>query len=153
MSWRLPHLRQLCKIGRRVACILSSKHRGIQSTVADSLARMFECGVEGPQVPLTRLSKFPLAFHDNGKLVNKKRYFKEWINIHAYKSVINQFVLVFITQHTFTHIPLILLLFLLLPESLQEIILDLWNVPNNYDKVCTSCYHNFSTMGRILPHS
>jgi len=39
--------------------------------------------------------------------------------------VINQFVLVFITQHTFTHIPLILLLFLLLPESLQEIILDL----------------------------
>jgi len=24
-----------------------------------------------------RLSKFPLAFQDNGKLANKKRYFKE----------------------------------------------------------------------------
>jgi len=38
--------------------------------------------------------------------------------------VIIQFVLVFIRQHTFTHILLSLLLFLLPPESLQEIILD-----------------------------
>jgi len=70
------------------------------------------------------LSKFLLAFQDIGKMVNKNRYFKELINIHACKSVINQSVLVFITQQTFTHILLTLLLFLLLPESLQEIILD-----------------------------